>query len=686
MANSKITITFNSRPAEGNLIGFHATYYEDGSDVGFVRYLFFFNNIPVNIPIQPSDVVVMVILPNPSAPLDEVAGRFMEAIASHPSMVNFTKRRIGNVVEITYLSDDIRKVKFESPANYPDSHEPTGSYIYSNSPATNIVINNSTFAFESVVFSTGSDPCTSVKMIVMTTELTTKVISPISISNNTFNPFFYDLLRNQTYFLQVENSNGDKISKTVITPSFLTSSNFSLQLNNGPNSATLIVSNENTYGLVLEYSLNGNTWQSANTFNALAVGSYTLYVRDNYGCSFTKKFDVNEFGVQLPFFYISKANSIRYANRIAWGDSENYKTDENTLSCEVDVQMAYKEFQQFQSADIITTQFKSNYSSNIASVIKEDGSIVNIPIVKKTNNIGLKDRRDAIKYDIGGGKSGVYFISGNVYDYNTNVISSTYSLNGLLPEWAQIGNYFEISGFWYLIENIIFDEIKNADIIVFANTYTGTPVTVVVGSIFNRCEYEVYEYSIDMVDYINQKIRVKLVNSNAKFPTITHLSEVIWCKVKHDNLLEIKYRNKTNNDVYYSTGIEHLIRIPYLKISGKLDENSEVHKTDTNTILLNADIYEMDEFQFEPVSKGIWHKITQALSHEIVSINGVGYVKNGNFNTEGALDKSNLYLLTATMIKTGSVYNSQTSGNLYVDGTSVEVPGLISTEKGYLSY
>lgn len=75
-----------------------------------------------------------------------------------------------------------------------------------------------------------------------------------------------------------------------------------------------------------------------------------------------------------------------------------------------------------------------------------------------------------------------------------------------------------------------------------------------------------------------------------------------------------------------------------------------------------------------------------ALSHETVLLNGVGYVKNGSFNTEGPLERSNLYVLTASMIKTGSVYNSQTSGNLDFDGTAVEVPGLISTETGYVSY
>ena len=75
-----------------------------------------------------------------------------------------------------------------------------------------------------------------------------------------------------------------------------------------------------------------------------------------------------------------------------------------------------------------------------------------------------------------------------------------------------------------------------------------------------------------------------------------------------------------------------------------------------------------------------------ALSHEKVYLNGVGYVKNGSFNTEGPLERSNLYVLTASMIKTGNVYNSQTSGSLDFDGSEVEVPGLISTESGFVSY
>jgi len=486
--------------------------------------------------------------------------------------------------------------------------------------------------------------------------------------------------------LIIENANGTRINRIIETPGLLNAENFSVLINNSPNGATAIVENTNTNGLTLQYSLDNLTWQTSNIFSGLVAGNYNVYIKDNFGCTVNKLFLIDEFGIHTPYFYLSKCNSIRFANRISWGDAENYKTDENTLSCEVDVELPYAEIQQFQSADIITTQFKSNYSLNSATIIKEDGAIVNIPIEKKTNNIGIKDKRDCRKYNLGDGKTGLYFISGNIYDYDSNAIIGPYALNGLLPEWAQTGNYFQIANVWYLIEAVVFDETKNADVIVFTNTYTGPEANVIAGSIYNRFNYEVYEFSIDMVDYIDKKFKVKLVNSNPNFTTITHLSETIWCKVKHENVLEIRYRNTSNTDIFYSTGIEHKIRVPYLKISGKTEESSETHKTDTDAVLLNADMYEVDEFQFEPVTKEMWRKLMMALSHEKVLISGVGYVKNGSFNTEGLLDKSNLYVLTAPMIKTGNVYNSQTSGHLDFDGSEVEVPGLISTENGYLRY
>lgn len=560
----------------------------------------------------------------------------------------------------------------------------TPSYI-------NVTIVNQAFVIPieitNVEFSQAINKCGSIKVNVTTSVLATKISSPVVINNNINNPFSFDILRGQTIDLLVENANGKKASKSIVLPSLLNAADFSFQINSSPNGATVIVNSTNLTGLSIQYSLNNQNWQSSNVFGGLATGDFTLYVKDQFGCSFSKIFSVNEFGIQDPYFFISKSNSIRYAERIIWGDSSNYKTDENTLSCEVDVLLPKKETQLFQSTDLVPTQFLSNYSNIVAKVIKSDLSEVNIPINKMTNNIGIKDKRDARKYNFGSGKTGIYFISGNKYDYNTGAVNDTYSLNGLLPEWAVIGNYIIISNAWFKIEDIFFDENKNADVIVFSQNYSGSETSIIVGSIFNRFEYEVYEFKVDMSNYVNQKISVKLINSDPYFPTRTYLSEQIWCKVKHERTLEIKYKNKSNTDIFYSTGIEFILRIPYLNIKGKPDEDSETHKTDTNVILLNADLYEADEFVFQPVTKELWRKIMIALSHGIVSIDGVGYVKNGNFNTEGPLNDTNWYVLTAIMLKSGNVYSSKSSNSPIIDdGNIVEVPGLIKTEGGFVGY
>jgi hypothetical protein len=592
---------------------------------------------------------------------------------------SFTVTRIVNEVTITAGNFGVYLTQF-----FIDG-------AYTNDPTIDFVIDNGSenpFSIDNIDYEESDTPCSTVLVNIETAELAVNITSPEVITGNTDNPIQFEFLRGSTFLFEAEDGDGNTISENIIVPSILNASNFTITINNSPNGATVIVGNSNTSGLDLEYSLDGATWQSDNVFNGLIVDTYTLYVRDQLGCSFEKDFEVTEYGIYQSSFYISKANSIRFANRITWGDSANYKTDENTLSCEVDVPKAskYKEVQQFQSADIITTQFKSNFTTNTAKVIKADLSEIDVPVVKKTNYIGKKSKLDARKVNLDFGKTGVYFLAGNVYDFDTNAIIDTHALNGSKPEWAVPGNYIMMGLAWFLIEEIIFDEALNSDVIVFSNIYTGPTVDVIVGSIYNREEYEVYEFTIDMVDYIDEIIKVRINATDPNFDEIIHLSEELWIKVKHEDVLEIRYKNRTNTDILYSTGIEHLIRQPYTVIRGKDQNDSEIYETDTTAILLDAKIYENEEFVFEPVTKEIWRKIKISLSHEIVGIQGIGYVKNGDFGTEGPLGESNLYVLTANMMKTGGVYNSQLGGQLDSDGSSVMIPGILAHDAGFMEY
>ena len=190
-----------------------------------------------------------------------------------------------------------------------------------------------------------------------------------------------------------------------------------------------------------------------------------------------------------------------------------------------------------------------------------------------------------------------------------------------------------------------------------------------------------------MVDYIDEVIRVSIIAEDDNFTTITLLSEDIFIQVVHEFTKELNYWNDDNTDIFYATGIKHKIRIPFFKRNGDVEESSETHKTDTNTVLLNSELYEVDEFIFEPVSKEIWRKLMIALSCKNVLIDGVGYVKSNSFDTEGPLEDTNLYVLTAKMIKTGNVFNSEISGSVDFDSTNIQVPGLIDIGSGgFLKY
>jgi hypothetical protein len=540
---------------------------------------------------------------------------------------------------------------------------------------------------ESEIWEMGG-PCSDVMVTVTTSILAGQYsYNGVEVLDNTDNPFTFRAQRNSSLNLGATVSGGfDFIVQPIITPSLLSEFNFSLSFINSPNGSTVTVSNVNTSGLDLEYSLDGDTWQTSNIFSGLTPDDYTLHVRDHLGCSFTKDFTVSDNNVNVPFFAISKSNSIRFAQRITFGDSANYKTDENTLSCEVEVGIPYHEVQLFQTADVITTQFKSNYGNHSVKVVREDLSEISVPVTQVTSFRGLKDKRDARKYDLGNGKVGIYFTSGNIYDYDTGVANAFHNLNGLVPEWGLAGNYVSIGSSWFLIERVFFDENKNADVLVITESFALSELTVIVGSVYDVYPFDVFQFDIDMSAYIDESIKVRIDCTDDNFQSIQFLSEQIDVAVRHVNTLDINYWNDENNDVYYASGIRHRIRPIYTKIEGVVEQESTMHKTDTSALLLSADLYEGDRFIFEPTTKEIWRKLMAALSHKNVYINGVKYIKNGDFETDGPLEDSNLYVLKATMLKGGGVYNSDGSTFGAGNASNAEIPGFIEGDNGFIAY
>lgn len=527
-----------------------------------------------------------------------------------------------------------------------------------------------------------SNPCTLVKVTVETNMLATKVTSPVQIDNNTDNPFSFLANRATGIIIQCEAADGQTTSKGLNLPGILSADNINLNISVHPDGSTVIIDSGNPFGLELEYSLDDSNWHPSSIyiFSGLPAGNYTLYVRDQFGCKVSKSFFIDAFGIDDPYFYISKSNSIQFAQRVSWGNCSDYKNDENTLSCETDVPLPYTEIQQFQNCDSITTQFRSNFSAVGGNV--EVGSVtIGLTVNKVSNNMRLKDRRDATIYNLGDGKSGIFFTAGDVFDYDLGTKIGEYTLNGLLPEWGKVGNYVKVSGAWFEIENIIFDELKNAEVLVISRD-TGGTWGFEARCLYNLFNYEVYEFTIDMSQYTDQTIRTSINMSDPNFGSIELHSELIHVQNRHLNTLEIRYKNKTNTDIFYATGIENKLRLPIERIDGKPSDESEVHKTDTSAILLSSEIHETNVFEFQPVTKQMMWKLVQALSHSDVLLDDVGYVKE-SVEVEGALEETNLYVVKATMIRAKGAFSESGEG-LNISQTNVEIPGLVDFGNGFV--
>lgn len=601
----------------------------------------------------------------------------------------YSVARVANVVTITAVSSTVMGITFTDALAWKTTTPP----VFGNVEFTYGAVNTSNLTIETIEFlPDNSNRCGNVSVHVVANQVITEVLSPVMSTpipppNSDEFTFIYPRGVNAT--LTVKNGQGVTVSEGFQTPPILGDKNIFTQVNNSPNGATLVVSVDNSVGLTLQYAVTPPdtspfAYQSSNVFTGIAPGSYWMHVRDQFGCSKYYPFIVDEIqSTRTPLFYISKAMSLRFAERIDFSLPGNYKTDENTLSCEVDVKKVYKEVQQFQTNDIITTQFKSNYTNNVATIIRESGATVNVPVIRKSNNIGVKDKRDATQINLGNGKLGIYFESGNTYNYDTNVVTGTYALNGGLPYWATLGNYFSVGLTWYEVDEIYYDEDLAVDVIVVDAPYTGEPITVIVGSIYNVFPYEVYEFTIDFGNYPNENIQVRISCSDSEFTTKTLLSETINVKEKQKGTVEIRYSNPQNTDVFYSTGIFNLIRMPINKVGGSPDQENENYKTDSTTILLSSEVYEVTQFIFEPVTREIMRKMVQAFNHKTLTMDGVAYVINGSVETEGPLEQSNLWVVTVNLIKTGGAFNSNIQGdNELFDPLNIEVPGLIDLGDG----
>ncbi|AUC15408.1 hypothetical protein BTO06_09775 [Tenacibaculum sp. SZ-18] len=529
-----------------------------------------------------------------------------------------------------------------------------------------------------------NNPCSNINISISTSKIADEILSPYVEANNTNNPINFSYLRGQILTFTVKDSQtGVLTTKNIRTPQMLLENDIIIEQisNNLGNSINVIYSNSSNINLDLglQYSIDGISFSSSNVFN-VSEGPITVYVKDSYGCQVTKSINFVDTTTKIPYIYIPKTNSIRFAEKVQWDNLMTFKNDDNTLSYESLNDLSLSVSQLFQVNDSPITQLRTNYDNVDVEIISETNSVINVSKVREYLN--LKDSRDCIIYDRGYGEAGIYFSSGSIYDYDSENKIGDFTLNGSLPTWYKVGTSIFIEGIGAVeIKAIVFNEALNAEVAVVDYNYNQSQTFTKVKSIYDLRAFNLFEFTSNFSQHNNKCVQVVITFSDPKLPTKIYHSEFLQIKEVHPECLQIEYYNEYNGDIYYETGIKNLIRVPVNDIVDSPTTEAEIHTGDTNISLIESEYYEGDEFTFLPLSKELSKKLELALSHKFVIINGIGYKRAENPEKEKQ-GRSNLYVVKAKMIKSGSAFINNSGIILQEENTSITIPSIINIGNG----
>ena len=548
-----------------------------------------------------------------------------------------------------------------------------------------------------------TDPCNNVKLSITTSYQADSIVLDGAFIIATTNPIIVNRPRNEPKFdlIAVEGNSNDTVTlcvpkllstyvtiDTVVTPQqatvniILNSPLFQNQTINGVQ-----------YLLSFEYSLNDVDWQTSNSFTGLDIASYTVYIRDNIGCKISIPFEVTEFSPNLVDFdavsNISNLNSIRFKEDAVFSNCGTRKLVTNTLSFEERDKRPFRSFTQLvQKCDTLTTQMDSNYETNTATLVDCDGNETPLTVTKMTDNMNKTDVRDGTVVISDSGLIGIRFGQGQTYDPTTLLPNGSYNLGSLLMTWINVGDFVNLQGLgWSQIISISppTDEIPYSVLYTssFNNGFFTSGDVIQVSTVYNVVDFERYEFALDAV-LLDGYYYVRVNKTDDKFGDVSYTSEWLWVQDEHQKHFLIDYYNSINNQINYSTGIRHRIRIPYVfQLKWKPNNTQDLYVTDTNTILLESRVRQFYDFNIDPLPTAMAQKVVLALSLDRLFIDGQSYIMEGEPEAVPFGD-TNLYQVKATLVKADYVFDTNSNiinQDIVIDGVPLAI---IPNQKGML--
>ena len=624
------------------------------------------------------------------------------ATAGERSAINFAQAfnldyNSTNVYEVTQTTNVVVIRSTNSSLSF-------SSEVIIPSGGASVVYNNTgtPFSISSVTISEATtDPCNNVKLTVTTSIQASNITSPVS-GIVTTNPYIFTHPRGSTTFdiTMIESGNIDL--KTISVPKLLTD-NVTVQIINTPSQGATanvnldlyqdFVVNGVQYPLIFQYSLDGVVWQGVPSFTGLAIGNYTAYVRDNIGCSVSVPFEITTFSPNLvdfdPVSRISNLNSIRFKEDATFSNCGTKKLPTNTLSFEERDNRPDRSFLQLvQKCDTLKTQLDTNYETITAKAVDCDGTETALTVSKMTDNMNKTDVRDGTVLIQITGLVGIRFGDGLTYDPTTLITNGSYNLGSTMMSWINVGDYINLQGVgWTQILYVL----PPSDSIPYSRFYTSyvnngffTQNQVIqVQSVYNAVDFERYEFSFAAL-LLSGYYHIKVETTDTNFTDKSFTSEWMWVQEKHQKHFLIDYYNSVNNEINYSTGLRHRIRIPYvLQLKWKPNNTQDLYVTDQNTIQLESRVREFYSFSADPLPTAMAQKVVLALSLDRLFIDGQSYLMEGEPEVTTFGD-TNLYQVKATLVKADYVFDTNSNivnQDIVIDGVPLAI---IPNQKGML--
>tara|TARA_R110002051_G_scaffold318245_1_gene400385 strand:+ start:21049 stop:22206 length:1158 start_codon:yes stop_codon:yes gene_type:complete len=357
-------------------------------------------------------------------------------------------------------------------------------------------------------------------------------------------------------------------------------------------------------------------------------------------------------------FYISKANSIPFVDR----GINKYITEDNALSFEGKQFLSKKATWNFKPSDQPTIQIQSNLSNIKAKIYKDAILQETIDAVLKIENLNQNITLDceviSLEESI---NKGLKFTSGNIYDNSIDLnVLETYNVFGNLPDFTLsdkniIGKNITIDTTDYEILSIIYDEAESAWCLEI-DTTTLTNDDYIMSLDYDIEAFNVYEIPFDFEQYNNSNllilIEAETESEQKRYKVSEHLSIGFF-----EGQIEIQYAGLDDKDIFYSTGIKHLLRTSYLKIIPYTAEENENQTNDNSVYLVDSQTNEGFEYFLGTMTFGKYRQIVLALNHSQLFIDSTGFVIDGAVTKEDN-EETNLVDVSFKVLKSNADFEA----------------------------